>query len=449
MGNKLLVRAYNVGVGDCIYVRIPEGDDGFHILIDCGKKGSADPLYTAIKHMAEEMLPDAGTPGKKRLDLVVVTHRHEDHIKGFDTGLFENIEIENIWLSAAMNEEHPQAEKTLELHNFAAAAMQDIEARGLALSPEMQLLASLYGVRNNEAMEALRTILPEKNGIQPHYVHAGMSSHDLGLSLDETIIHVLGPEKDIDGYYLGKEAEESLRGLQDNRASFAEQSVPVSESKSLNISESDFRLLQTRLLSNALAFAMNDSSIQNNTSVVLLIEWRNRRLLFVGDAEWHGEYREGKHNGSWNVMWHERKDHLLQPLDFLKIGHHGSINATPRRADKDPDYEVNVILDKILPRPTEGEDPPTAQAIVSTERSHYDPIPEADLLAELGKRVRNTRRYLSELQVNEDFDAQRDVNLFAEREEMWFDQPQPWRTDMENLLSGKNFVDIEIEPGDQ
>ena len=35
MGNKLLVRAYNVGVGDCIYVHIPdEGDDGFHIFSD-------------------------------------------------------------------------------------------------------------------------------------------------------------------------------------------------------------------------------------------------------------------------------------------------------------------------------------------------------------------------------------------------------------------------------
>ena len=52
-------------------------------------------------------------------------------------------------------------------------------------------------------------------------------------------------------------------------------------------------------------------------SVVLLIIWRNRRLLFVGDAEWHGEYKDGKHNGSWNVMWHDR-EHLQEPLDFLK-----------------------------------------------------------------------------------------------------------------------------------
>ena len=61
-----------------------------------------------------------------------------------------------------------------------------------------------------------------------------------------------------------------------------------------NVGATDFRMLQSRMLSNAFAFAAKDSSIQNNLSVVLLIEWRKRRLLFVGDAEWHGEFKEGK-----------------------------------------------------------------------------------------------------------------------------------------------------------
>ena len=48
MGNQLLIRAYNVGCGDCIYVRIPNDKDGFHILIDCGKKGDAELLEKAV-----------------------------------------------------------------------------------------------------------------------------------------------------------------------------------------------------------------------------------------------------------------------------------------------------------------------------------------------------------------------------------------------------------------
>lgn len=447
MGPKLLVRAYNVGVGDCFYVRIPEGDDGFHILIDCGTKGGANLLAAAITHLKSEMLPGAGVEGKVRLDLLVVTHRHEDHIKGFDPDLFADIQVRNVWLSAAMDENHPQASKAQQLHAFAEAAMLGIESRGLAASTAAQLLASQYGVSNDTAMDTVKRAIPEQNGIQAQYVHAGMSAADLGLNVPETEIHVLGPEQDIDGYYLGEEADESLRSLQEIAVTISAASLLPAESTPQNISPADFRQLQAGLLSNALSFAELDSSIQNNVSVILLIVWRKRRLLFVGDAEWDGEFKEGKHNGSWNVMWHERRAHLQQPLDFLKIGHHGSINATPRRPDKDESYEVNQILNAILPLPAEGT-PATATAIVSTERSYYDPIPEADLLAELGRRVANTRRYLSELNQIPGFVPEQAIHLFAEREAQWLDMPQPWRTDMEHLLNGSDYVDVELEPGE-
>jgi hypothetical protein len=102
----------------------------------------------------------------------------------------------------------------------------------------------------------------------------------------------------------------------------------------------------------------------------------------VGDAEWEGEFKDGKHNGSWNVMWEKHRDgHLKKPLDFLKVGHHGSINATPPPASEKPANSrepradgIFTVLDTLLPVPAAGK--PTAQAIVSTEREFYDPIPE-------------------------------------------------------------------------
>src|SRR5262245_9312063 len=109
MADKLLIRAYNVELGDCIYCRIPNakvtdhGPATVHILIDCGSWGAFSSLKSAVEHLKTE-LPLVG--GKRRLDLLVVTHEHKDHIAGFDADLFADFAIENIWMSTAMNRKH-------------------------------------------------------------------------------------------------------------------------------------------------------------------------------------------------------------------------------------------------------------------------------------------------------------------------------------------------------
>jgi beta-lactamase superfamily II metal-dependent hydrolase len=457
MGNKLLIRAYNVGCGDCIYVRIPGPNGGFNILIDCGKKGDDVLLRKAIEHLATE-LPVGSTPAKRRLDLIVATHRHEDHIKGFDPTLFENIEVANIWLSAAMDPEHPQADGLHNLHAFATHAMRELTERGQAFSPDVEMLASMYGVSNDAADKLLMTTLPEKNGIEPEYVHSGMA-HALALPPD-TKIHILAPEENIDHFYLGKELSTTLQDFHGLTATLTPAPAAGAEPtvvQPANISATDFRVLQSRMLSNGLAFAAKESSIQNNLSVVLLIEWKGRRLLFVGDAEWEGEFKEGKHNGSWNVMWEKHRDtHLKTPLDFLKIGHHGSINATPpplRPASKKAkEDDVYTILDRILPVPPAGTKP-TAQAIVSTEREFYNPIPECELLVDLARRVSNTRVYGERLAAK-GIDPKtiwattkaKKNKFFEKYEKEFLNQPQPLRTDLEFVAEKRDFIDIEIPP---
>jgi beta-lactamase superfamily II metal-dependent hydrolase len=443
MADKLLVRLFDVGLGDCIYCRIPQAHaDGrdFHILIDCGTLSSTSYLQAAIEKL-KPSLPLIN--GKRRIDLLVVTHEHKDHMTGFGMDLWGDFSFGAIWMNAAMDPDHPEAEKQKKLHAFAAESMAQALRLNLALGPELAEFASALAL-NKDAMKTLRETLPKASGIKPTYVHADLSEQELALPLRGATIAVLAPERDIDFYYLGDEGDPSLRpalGFIKTGLPAVEAAVPEAPVESAtNLDSGDFRRLRSRMLSTALAFAQLDGKVCNNTSVVLLITWKDKRLLFVGDAEWDAAFKKGeKGNCSWNVIWNMRRKQL-GPLAFYKTGHHGSVNATPwgetAAAKKG---EPVAILDAILPVAAKA----TAAAVVSTRRGNYPTIPRAELLAEIGARVSNARNYASVFKKKSLKTA--DVPKFSEFERNWFDKPQPLRTDLERMLDEKGYIDVEIE----
>ena len=80
----------------------------------------------------------------------------------------------------------------------------------------------------------------------------------------------------------------------------------------------------------AAAAATIDGTL-NNQSLVVLFTCHGKKLLFVGDAQWgnwaywlYGKPMKGKDPGI-----SDEARQILASIDFYKVGHHGSTNATP------------------------------------------------------------------------------------------------------------------------
>ena len=396
MSEQILVRLYSVGCGDCILIRVPDESGPRHILIDCGNffGDRVTDLRSAVQNVVEMLHDPDEVPEDRRgrLDLLVATHRHWDHLKGFEGALaaLKGITIERIWMTVAMKEGHEGAERLLALQQHLADTMEIFAERGMTLNPQLHATL-LLSLSTAEAARAVCEELPDHHGIEPLYAYRGVED-DLSpaeraeqlFEFDDpnTRISILAPEKDIDAAYMGSAhslMEELVAGLAGFYAG-----VPEGERlyEPVNISVGSFRRLKSQLQYTSLMAASQENGVVNNTSVALLLEWRGRRLLFPGDAEYE----------SWQLMWQHEREALSAPLNFLKISHHGSHNGTPYKLGE-PNDPQNEILDTLLPEANAAE----AQAVVSTlaGRIHapIHPVPFPDLMNELAKRVSNSVEY--------------------------------------------------------
>src|SRR5262245_33900546 len=109
---EVRIRMYKQGLGDCFLLTFPREPRPFHLLLDCGALNS--------RHYDSELMRgvvrDIAEVTKGRIDALVATHEHWDHISGFHSSqaqeLFDDINVERVWVAWT---ENPDSEAAKEL----------------------------------------------------------------------------------------------------------------------------------------------------------------------------------------------------------------------------------------------------------------------------------------------------------------------------------------------
>jgi hypothetical protein len=375
---------YRVGFGDFFLLSLLQAaGEPLHIIVDCGvfkgtsQTGDIGSIEAAVTDMIET------TRGK--VALIIMTHRHADHIAGFArcAAAFKKLQVGGVWMPIWESEYSPAAIKFqamltrtalgLQQHfaNFGAGATEEQQTARKYMENAVGETAANGGGTNAAALTLLKQGFP---GIAPHYYQggdpaelpdalakAGLTAQILGPPpvTDLALMKLMDLQKGV-GQYVANVAERNgesfapfgqhweiepltakerdgvdlspvaLREWVKPRKSWGEVSIQAAR-KAQAIFESTLKESQPIA---ALTAAKQLNSLLNNQSLVVLFTFKDKKLLFVGDAQagnWeHWLFKtddpDKKGTGTLNVDAQQ----ILTGIDFYKVGHHGSGNATPK-----------------------------------------------------------------------------------------------------------------------
>lgn len=124
------VRMYRHGLGDCFLLSFRRPGGFTQMLIDCGALARKRDFMTGVVQQIRDDVRAAGGSaigtGKARLDVVVATHEHKDHVSGFNQAraVFDDIEIGSVWLAWTENLGVPEIKRIRETRRKALATLQ-------------------------------------------------------------------------------------------------------------------------------------------------------------------------------------------------------------------------------------------------------------------------------------------------------------------------------------
>ena len=357
---------YNVGFGDAFLLLFPGKDRPRRVLIDCGMH-SIGPGPEAMDEVVDRIIEDCGG----EIDVVVATHRHQDHVRGFTSKAWKKVKVSEVWMPWTEHPTDHAARRIREAQSKRAATLKLALTR-LGAAENMMAMAA-NSLTNEAAMHTLhhgfagvreRRFLPDPKRAMRTFgtkVLPGVTIHVLGPSRDKDVIREMEPDEGES--YLAFTLGRNSRSGADVHPFRPEWALPERSWKR-DFKHLDFTRQHLRAIENAGSGTEFDllarlEKAVNGTSLMLMFVIGHAHLLFSGDAQW----------GTWTAAladpeWKE----LLSKTSFYKVGHHGSHNATP------PAFVENHLSKTFV-------------AMASTRRVRKWPdIPRKPLLKALRKR---------------------------------------------------------------
>jgi beta-lactamase superfamily II metal-dependent hydrolase len=388
MSKSVRVRMYNVGFGDCFLLTLPNKQA---ILVDAGFHSQGKGAFSA-KELVDQVIADVTEiAGKPRIDVVIATHRHQDHIFAFNASEWDGVEVGEVWMPWLEDRKNPEATKLWKKQQgfamqlaavrgtfgLSAADLADVEFMlwnaGIDLGG-IPMDAAVANWSNKNALDCLHEGFAHRDRPDPRFLPSktcpesfessmlpGVTVHVLGPPRDAELIEELDPEADGETYRAM--ALRSMEASNTVTSPFGEAWLVRDDEPGEQLDQAEIERIESLGRSADAVFAAEKvDGMINSTSLVLVMDIGKARLLLPGDAEW----------GTWRrILATDEARSLLRGATFFKVGHHGSHNATSK-----------TLVEQVLPK--------KIPAMISTQQGpgrYRNNIPLSELLDAL--KVRN------------------------------------------------------------
>jgi hypothetical protein len=340
-----------------------------------------------VEQIINDLKAVAGEAREPRIDVLIATHRHQDHIYAFNSEKWNEVEVGEVWLPWVEDRKNKTAMRLWKKQNrfalqlagalpgFALSAVDRSDVEFMLWNAGVEVAGVAEAWSNSAALDclhegfkhrdrALPRFLPEKEDFPESFetpALPGVRVHVLGPPRDPDLISELDPEADGETY-----RALALRAAREGGNIGPAEAAPFDEAWQVRDNDGGFRLEPDEVgrlndlaqSADALLAAETLDGMINSTSLVIVLQVGKARLLLSGDAEW----------GTWKrILADTEARTLLRGVTFFKVGHHGSHNATSK-----------TLVEAVLPR--------EIPAMISTQEgpgSYRNKIPLKEMLTAL------------------------------------------------------------------